>query len=401
MNDLQKDQAIYNEMLQIANEVFNNATANNEALRKYMNENGGVVSINDITKAHSEVYFMIDSVTMFNGFTKEGLRTVTVDTFTCSFPPMSVFWLVKYWKSLAKAKGDIIFTYEEEINRQFVGTAEITFSNPANAKSLAEHVSKEVMYPPLCNVLVELNAETGDINFVACDRYTLGVISNNADSIHQQPTDGSKVFQALFSASDWKQICDYARKSKTSVKFDVYKFADGELQDTIVAHLADKKIKSIQVGKSYPNWRKVLQHNADKHFAIHPDDVKAAQKFIQSIKLRGKYEKERNQRNQIFVSFYRGSDIAYFDYFDLDFNIQKTATFRLSEPSRHTIGTCFNVPQLQKMRFTGFHIESSERSSVLDTDETDYMLVMPIPELEEYVFHVEDREVLTQLATVA
>lgn len=127
MTDLQKDQAIYNEMLQIANEVFNSATENNEVLRKYMNENGGVVSINDITKARSEVYSMIDFVTKFNDTTKEGLRTVTVDTFTCSFPPMRVFELVKYWKSLAKAKGDIIFTYEEEINRQFVGTAGISF----------------------------------------------------------------------------------------------------------------------------------------------------------------------------------------------------------------------------------------------------------------------------------
>lgn len=33
MTDLQKDQAIYNKMLQIANEVFNSATENNEALQ--------------------------------------------------------------------------------------------------------------------------------------------------------------------------------------------------------------------------------------------------------------------------------------------------------------------------------------------------------------------------------
>ena len=105
MTDLQKDQAIYNEMLQIANEVFNSATENNEALRKYMNENGGVVSINDITKARSEVYSMIDFVTKFNDTTKEGLRTVTVDTFTCSFPPMRVFESIL--SSLTKKKSTV------------------------------------------------------------------------------------------------------------------------------------------------------------------------------------------------------------------------------------------------------------------------------------------------------
>ena len=102
MTNLEKDQAIYNEMLQIANEVFSSATENNEVLRKYMNENGGVVSINDITKARSEVYSMINFVTYFDDTTKEGLRTVTVDTFKCSFPPMRVFELVKCWKSLAQ-----------------------------------------------------------------------------------------------------------------------------------------------------------------------------------------------------------------------------------------------------------------------------------------------------------
>lgn len=393
MNDLQKNQAIYQAMCKIAEKYFNRVIESDESFRKFMAEKVNI-SAKELAKYPQ---WIIAFRELSNDCEDE---TITVDSFSCKFSAKALFdkELLETFRALAKVKTPYLFTYEEKIPNKFIGSTEITFSNPANAKSLAEHVSKEDMYPPLCNVLVELNAETGDINFVACDRCTLGVISNNADSIHQQPTDGSKVFQALFSASDWKQICDYARKSKTSVKFDVYKFADGELQDTIVAHLADKKIKSIQVGKSYPNWRKVLQHNADKHFAIHPDDVKAAQKFIQSIKLRRKYEKERNQ---IFVSFYRGSDIAYFDYFDLDFNIQKTATFRLSEPSRHTIGTCFKVHQLQKMRFTGFHIESSERSLVLDTEETDYMLVMPIPELEEYVFHVEEREVLTQLSTVA
>ena len=45
MTDLQKDQAIYQAMCEIANNVFDNAIANHAGLRKYMSENGGVVSI--------------------------------------------------------------------------------------------------------------------------------------------------------------------------------------------------------------------------------------------------------------------------------------------------------------------------------------------------------------------
>lgn len=38
MTDLQKDQAIYQAMCEIANNVFDNAIANHAGLRKYMGE---------------------------------------------------------------------------------------------------------------------------------------------------------------------------------------------------------------------------------------------------------------------------------------------------------------------------------------------------------------------------
>ena len=385
MTDLQKDQAIYNEMLKIANEVFDNATANNEGLRKYMNENGGVVSINDITKARSEVYSMIDFVTKFNDTTKEGLRTVTVDTFTCSFPPMRVFELVKCWKSLAKAKGDIIFTYEEEIPNDYIGSVDITFDNPANAKLLANSVEDDELRPVMNNVLLEINATSGDINFVACDGKEMAVISNSPADICNAYKSTDTVFQALFSKADWKRICDYARKQKSSVCFEIYKRGVGECMETVVAVLGDTKVKSQQIGR-YPNWKSVLpDFSTMRHFAIADEHVKAAQKWLSKVVY--------STYDSVAVSVYKGSDIIYFD------TDNATNTFRLSRPSDITLGTRLSIKRMRTKKFYGFWFPKFGGGTIVDDANCDLMLVMPLE--GETTPNKKDREVLTQLATVA
>lgn len=386
MTDLQKDQAIYNEMLQIANEVFNSATENNEVLRKYMNENGGVVSINDITKARSEVYSMIDFVTKFNDTTKEGLRTVTVDTFTCSFPPMRVFELVKYWKSLAKAKGDIIFTYEEEITQEFVGTVDIALENAANAKLLANSVADDELRPVMNNVLLEINATSGDINFVACDGREMAVISNNPADICKTDKSTDMVFQALFSKSDWKLICDYARKQKSLVCFEIYKRGVDDCMETMVAVLGDTKVKSQQIGR-YPNWKSVLPDLSTMlHFTIADEDVKAAQKWLSKVKAYSIYD-------GVAVSVYKGSDIIYFD------TDNATTTFRLSRPANRTIGTRLSIKRMQTKKFSGFWFPKCGGGTIVDDANCDLMLVMPIE--GSTVPNKEDREVVCETAMVA
>ena len=391
MTDLQKDQAIYNEMLQIANEVFNSATENNEVLRKYMNENGGVVSINDITKARPEVYSMIDFVTKFNDTTKEGLRTVTVDTFTCSFPPMRVFELVKYWKSLAKAKGDIIFTYEEEINREFAGSVEIRLENAANAKLLANSVADDELRPVMNNVLLEINATSGDIYFVASDGHELAVISNSPADICKPNESTDMVFQTLYSKADWKRICDYARKQKSSVCFEIYKrgideHGFEESTETMIAVLGDTKVKSQQTGR-YPNWKSVLPDLSTMlHFTIADEDVKAAQKWLSKVKAYSIYD-------GVAVSVYKGSDIIYFD------TDNATTTFRLSRPANRTIGTRLSIKRMQTKKFSGFWFPKCGGGTIVDDANCDLMLVMPLE--GETTPNKKDREVVCETAMVA
>lgn len=378
MTNLEKDQAIYNEMLQIANEVFSSATENNEVLRKYMNENGGVISINDITKARSEVYSMINFVTYFDDTTKEGLRTVTVDTFKCSFPPMRVFELVKSWKSLAKAKGDIIFTYEEDLQREFVGTAEISFENAASAKMLANSCADGELRPCLNNVLIQVNATSGDINFVATNGHELAVISNSPSTIRKPQEDNDKVFSALYSKADWKRICDYARKQKSPVSFKVFQREDTERFETMIAVLGDTNVKSKQEA-FYPNWKSVLPDMSElKHFTLADEDVQSAQKWISKVKVYSPMER-------VSVSVYKGSDIIYFD------TENATTTFKLSQPSDITLGYCFSIKRLQSKKFSGFWFPKCEGGTIIDDANNDLLLLMPFK--DEATPNREEREV--------
>lgn len=383
MNDLQKDQAIYNEMLRIANEVFDNAIEKNEGLRDYMNKNAGVVTLNDITAARSDVYPMISATPSVgdNG----GMYDITVGTFTCSFPAMRVFDLLKYWKSLAKAKGDILFTYEEQIEREFIGSVEITIENPANAKMLANSLGDDDLRPIMNNVLLEVNATSGDINFVACDGHELAVISNSPATICTPHADEDRVFQALFTKADWKRICDYAKKQKSSVTFEIYAKgvdADGcnECQDTMVAVLGDTRVKSIIEYCLYPKWKSVLPElDTMRHFTLAAEDVPLAQQWLSKVKAHDIYD-------SVAVSVYQGSDIIYFD------TENGTNTFRLSRPSECTMGARLAIRRLQKKKFSGFYIPKFGGGTIIDDANNDFMLLMPV-DGESPIRNIEDREI--------
>lgn len=367
MTSLEKDQAIYNEMLKIANEVFDNATANNEGLRKYMNDNGGVVSINEILspKSSSTIYGMIADANPYNSKTGEGMRTIEVDTFKCTFPPMEVFFLLKYWKSLAKVKEEIIFTYEEKIDRKFVGTVEIDLDNASSAKTLANYVSDDVLRPMMNYVLVEINATKGDINFVATDGHELSVISNNPSGMKIANESTDIVFQSLYSKADWKRICDHARKQKSSVCLEIYKRGGDEEQDTMVAILGETKIKSAQSGR-YPKWKSVLpDFSTMEHFAIADEDVKDAQKWLSKVKVSSEYD-------SMTISVYEGSDIIYFD------TDNATTTFRLSRPSDITLGTRLSIKRMQTKKFYGFWFPKFGGATIVDDANCDLMMVMPM-----------------------
>jgi hypothetical protein len=279
----------------------------------------------------------------------------------------------------------------QEKKANYIGSVEVSFENAANAKSLAKCVTKKALPDPTDYVLVEVNATAGNISFVATDGRKLAAISDDRASILAKPQDGDNVFQALFTVPDWKRICDYGKKKKSAVKFDIYKKDDYACHDTMVTRLGEEHIESVNIGKPYPMWRSVLR-TPDSHFAIVPEDVADARTFIKGIK-----KVRKDQVLKVNVSFYRGSILGYFDYFDDEADVHETMTFRLAEPSQKTIGTCLNFRTLQNVKFTGFDLHHGTHPALIDTEEFDYMMMMPYFCDNGYVFDEEQREVVAEV----
>lgn len=386
MNNLQKDQAIYQAMCEIAEQVFNAVMESEKALPCIIKQYGGFVTLSDICKStHEFTKLFFNSMREHN--LGDEINEVTVDTFSCSFPSSQVFDLLKYWKSLAKTKGEQVFMYEEKIENEFAGSVEVTIDNSNNAKLLVKHCAKDELRPIMNGVLAEINANTQTINFVASDGHTLGVISSNpAKILHRASTD--TIFQAMFMPDDWKRICDYAKKNKGRVLFDIYRKKDEEFFDTFLVRLGDVTLRSAShFNCRYPNWQSVIPtpDRLKHHFDIVSEDRKAAQEWLKRIK---------DGIRPVNISFYRGSDLVYFDYDDDVFSKSMTATFRLSRVSDVTIGVAYNIERLQQIKFTGFNIEDYDHVTTVNCEESDIMLVCPVTDDACRVRDVENREVL-------
>lgn len=115
----------------------------------------------------------------------------------------------------------------------------------------------------------------------------------------------------------------------------------------------------------------------------------------------------RNENRKELVKFLnkRGSPTTErfyaFAYYNEDNGTAKTAKFRLTKPSDITIGVKYNVCQLQKAKFMGFHLEDSTHATIVDSEYADYMLIMPMLSENGYVFNVEEREVVKTEKTYA
>ena len=194
------------------------------------------------------------------------------------------------------------------------------------------------------------------------------------------------VLQALFSKADWKRICDYARKQKSSVCFEVYKRSVDEYMETMVAVLGDTKVKSQQKGR-FPNWKSVLPDlSTMKHFAIADEVVKSAQKWLTKVKGYSTYD-------SVAVSVYKGSDTIYFD------TDNATTTFRLSRPSDITLGTRLGIKRMQTEKFSGFWFPKFGGATIVDDANCDLMLVMPLE--GETTPNKQDREIVSEKAMAA
>lgn len=383
MTDLQKDLAIYQAMCKVAKKLFDREIESENGVFRKLMEQKQSITFKEIVKDWRSTF---DSFGYAN-YKDEPNETIEVGTFKCKFPEKRVWDLLPKFKSLAKVKEELVFTYDEEIKNEYAGSVEVVFENPQNAKNLANYTAQDELRPVMNFVLMEVNMASKITNFVASSGALLGVISDNPSRIRLSPENLDTNFQGLFSRKDWERICDYAKKTKGAVKFHVYRANEQEWTDTIVAELGNVKVKSGGQDLRFPNWRSVLpsEDNMTK-LTICKDDLKEAYKFVKNLK------KVRMISKGVLVSAYKGSDLVYFDCISNDFGNSMSATFRLEKPSEKTIGTSYNAETLLKTKFAGFSIEESDKPTIVDDSATDLTLLCPRLECD-YAPYAHEREV--------
>lgn len=393
MNDLQKDQAIYQAMFGFANEIFSDAVEFSGNLRRLVSEHSNVVSLKQLMESRTDLHFAF-----YNAIrdVADYICHIEVGTFECRLHGTSIFEHLDYQKSLAKIQGEIFFTYDEKIDNKMVCRVEVNFKNVAGAKDLLNNLDpKNQFYEFKRFVAAEINTVTEDINFIATNGNTLAVISNNPENMLSKPLEISN-YQAMFSVEDWKRICDYSRKEKSPVTFEVYKKKEHESCDTMIAVIGDLRIKSTIISKTYPNWRNAIPCKDEmRHYEIHEEDVKEAQRWVKNLKRTESYSK-------IYVSAYRGSDRIYFDYSDIDFGKNYSVSFRLTHKSDKTETILLSVNRMKKIRFSGFFMQEPDKACIISTEDNDLQLVMPMllsdPDSSDYISpiapDIEEREVL-------
>ena len=383
MTNLEKDTAIYNELLKIANEVFQYAAEKSDYLRAMLDENGGFVSLEEILKRRSPIYSAIKDET--DDATQ---RTVSIDTFKCNFEVMNVFSLLLDFKGLAGVKGSVTFTYTEDEKREYIDTVSIPRDVVEKSSVILDSLSESDLYPAFNNVLVEYNRTSGAVFFVATNTFQISIISNKPSEIHTPMKSTDEVYHALFRKDSWKRIYNWSKKNKRGIEIWVYKagkhkhFDCNEFYDTMKISIGDVDVKSVLMDEKFLNWKNVLPKKEGlNHFEIHKDDIKKARKFVVGLKL-----KANNYKDTVSISAYKGSNLLYFD------TEERSASFRLTKPSEVTVGTRLGA-SLATKKFTGFWFNKDTGHPIVDDEVRDYACVGKWNEGSPITPNIDEREV--------
>lgn len=368
MNDLQKDLAIFNAMYGFANELFSDACDASEKLREAVSNNSNVVSSKQLMKKGSDLYNAFLDAT-YN--VSDKVCHIEVGTFECKFPLGSVFELMEQFKSLAKVKGEIIFTYEEKIDLPLVTTVGFTFENSTAAKKLSAFAATDELRPIMNCVMAEVNIDTEIVSFVATDGHAVAVITTDKFYIHRNnPCD--HVLRAMFAKKDWERICDYAKKNGNEITLDFYLHSENQTNDTAVARCDDQNIKSImQDGCRYPNWHSVMPFlNGYKRIRLTEEGISQFATYIKNDK--------SNYPFHYTVSIEEGCSELCIEWTDDDFCKTQSVKFPLESPAEET--AVFGLAKRQMKKFTtlGFWYKDSNSPFYFDSKEYDAILAMPV-----------------------
>ncbi len=375
MNDLQKDQAIFKAMNEIANEVFNNACAYDEKLREMVSENGGIVCLKDILASKTMYRSMIADACCHNfdasiphSTDNDRVNVVNIDTFSCTFRNSDVFWFLNEFKALANVKGEIFFSYEEKIDLPLITTITVTLDGASSAKKLCNFCDSNDLRPILSGVMAEVNLDTETVSFVATNGASLSVITtNNATLYRNNPND--KVLSAIFDKKDWGRICEYARKNNNEIVMEFYYHNDNQINDTAVAILGNTKIKSIlQDSCKFPNWHRVLpRYNDSQKLTLTDEATNQLANFI----------KNKDVIHYI-VSAYEGCKYLYVEYTNYDLSKHRVSKFELETPAAADIYFGASEKEFRKFSVKTFEVSDYNHAIIVGSNDFDYSIMMPV-----------------------
>ena len=395
MTYLDQNKAIYAEMCKIAQDVFAELYEGSKVLRDAMEKKPTLTNTEFIKCDMRTPSLCEQAECQTDNDDLDEHVTIEVGNYKCSIKRRVVFDYLKPWMKLAK-ESDLCYCVNND-EGNVLAECEITFDNTVKAgavKRLADYVHKDsVLRPQFCYVWVEYDPETHALTFVSSDTHRLMTITDDESDLHRS----GKRYHTPITASDWKLMCDTMRKSKLPAKFTFYECKEGDYNHSLVVRVGGLTIKSHDTMLRFPNWRTALPDNSEmRHYTIHPDDRKEAQKWFSKVK-------KLSDGDYVSISVYDGSDRIYFDFCKsvsdhYDYNKHEqvyrldrsSVSFRMTRYADRTEGIALEPDQVKKFQPVGFYIKEQYRAMYIEETCVSALMVMPLM-ADQVTFDVEHR----------
>lgn len=391
MTYLEQNKAIYAKMCEVAMDVFEKLYNGSKSLREYMEKkpmltNTEFIKCDRFTPSLCE-QAVCETETLDDNLEEQAI--IEVGTYWCSIMRKNVFNYLKPWMKLAK-ESDLAYCANCD-DGNVLAEVEIKFIDTIKAgavKRLADYADKESLHPQFDYVWVEYNTETEALTFVSTDTRRLMAITDDESDMESC----GKRYYTPITPSDWKLLCDTMRKNKLPAKFTFYECKEGEYNNSLVVRVGGVTVKSHDNMLKFPNWRSVLPDKAEmRHYTIHPDDRKAAQKWFSKVKW-------MTGGDYVSISVYEGSDRIYFDLCqnvydkrERDYRLdRRSASFRMTCCAEQTEGIALDPAGVKKFQPVGFFIKDQYRAMYVEEDCVNVLMVMPMM-ADQVTFDVEQR----------
>lgn len=280
MENKEINMGIYNQMAEVANEVFARILKENETIQPgsytaaeiekqfnitgkfsachgYQEKLNSALTSESVRKIKEEYQTVKDSL----GYWGESVNFYC-GNFSCSIVRASIFAKMAQWESAFRipSKSRVLFVKEEESE----AIAAFNMTIPKVAKVLSEYASTDAIRPNMCKIYIDIDNKCA----VASDTTVLGVYPVEIEEIN------GKITKLWIDPKVWKKIAGQA------VKVEICN--DGKLAK--ITGSKGEIYQCEQIKGNYPDYSRVLPKvNKDGLFQIAKTDIKKIQNFVKGL----------------------------------------------------------------------------------------------------------------------